>query len=644
MEINEILDSSFKTYADYVNFHRAIPHYFDGMKNVSRRILYTMYVNKWTSDKPFVKVARISGQVMGVLHPHGNSSIEGALARLAQPYHFAAPLIIGEGNFGDGLEQPPAAARYIEAKLSAYGDSFFNNIHKNTVDWEDNYDNTTKEPKFLPAPYPQLLVSPTLGIGVGKMTSIAPHNIDEVIDTTIFALSNEHFSTEELLSHLKGPDFPCGCDVVNKNDFRLIYGNGTGSFRLRARFTWEGNTLIISNFPYGVSASKVEKEIAENSAMFDYCNVVNTTAKKQELRLMFKKHKMEADDRNEYTQKLCWNTSCETTLTFQFRAIEGKEANLFSLQEFFMKWKKQHLSILKAEFTYDYDKIAHRTEQLEGLIKAISILDEVIAWIKNSDTRSSAKTKLISEGFSEIQAEYILDLKLSRLVNLEIVKIKEELNQLHIKMEELKELLSSEEALKKKAIDRIATYRTRIERQSSILNQVNSKPKKQKSSTFYLRKKGKNVFIGEEYTKDSIAVGKSNPVYVLHDNMISPITNAKEPAIINVHHIISGDQDVFHFSKDGYVKRTKVSNLQVTRKAAATKQDVFAAMQADPLHYVLITTKSGKQVQFKLEGISPTGRNTKGVMAVKLGSESIEKVEIISTPKGEVETKRGKQL
>ena len=428
VEITNLLDSNFVEYSTYVNFHRAIPHYADGMKPVQRRLLYTMYANKWGSTKPLVKVTRISGQTMGVLHPHGNTSIEGALVRMAQTYHNTVPLIFGEGNYGDGLEQPAAAARYIEAKLSAAGDQFFNGINKNTVEWTENYDNTTLEPLYLPAPYPQLLASPILGIGVGQMCSIPSHNLGDIIATTRFAMENEHFTTEELLIHLHGPDFACGCEIVNQSEFVSIYKKGTGSFRMRAKFTWEGNTLIITNFPYGVSASKVEEEVIKQHAHFDFCSVINTTARHQELRLVFKKQKPS------YVQDLCWNTSCENTFPLQFKAVDGETVRLFSLQSFFMSWKKQRLEILFRGYTFDHNKLSFRQEQLEGILKALDMLDQVIAWIKQSASKAKAKETLMLNGFTDGQADYILDLKLSRLVNTEVQQIKDELSEVREKM------------------------------------------------------------------------------------------------------------------------------------------------------------------------------------------------------------------
>ena len=614
-EINDILDSSFKEYADYVNFHRAIPHFYDGNKPVARRILYTMYENGWLSTKPFVKVARISGQVMGIYHPHGNSSIEGALVRMAQSYHHTVPLIQGEGNFGDGLEQGAAAARYIEAKLSPQGDKMFHAIKKDTIPWVSNYDNTTKEPEYLPVPYPNLLASPTLGIGVGKMVSIPSHNLEDIITTTKFALENEHFTTEELLSKLKGPDFSCGCDVVNKNDFAAIYKAGKGSFRLRAKFRWEGNTLIISNFPYGVSASKVEKEVVENHGVFDYCDVINTTARQQELRLIFRKQ----DD--EYVKKLCWNTSAENTFSFQFRAIDGEEAKIFSLQEFFMKWRKEHLRIMKAEFVYDLDKAKYRQEQLNGIVKALDMIDLVIKWIKESANRAAAKAKLMENGFSEIQCDYILNMKLSSLANAEIQKVRDELEEVEARVEELTNLVESPAALRAKSIERIGEHKIKQQRTSSLKDEVHSRPKKVESTTFYARQKGDIVLVSDEFSKNSIAGDKDNPVYAAtYSNHIIPIKSPKDAVGKGM---LLSDSTLIHISEDGLVKLTEPAQFRAARKAKATGQTKIKAMfQGEG--WLLFTGKNGEQVQFHTSEITPTGRTAKGRIGVKGAFASVE--------------------
>ena len=628
-EINELLDSSFKEYADYVNFNRAIPHFFDGLKPVQRRILYTMYENRWLSSKPFVKVSRISGQVMGIYHPHGNTSIEGALVRMAQSYHNPIPLIQGEGNYGDGLEQGAAAARYIEARLSVQGDKFFHAIEKETVPWQLNYDSSTQEPVYLPVPYPNLLAFPTLGIGVGKMVSIPSHNLSDLINTTKFALENDHFTTEELLKRLKGPDFSCGCEVVNANDLVSIYKNGKGSFRLRAKFEWQGNTLIISNFPYGVSASKVEKEIVDNHVLFDYCDIVNTTAKRQELRLMFR------NQDNEYIKNLCWNTSAENTFSFQFRAIEGDKAKIFSLQEFFMKWKKEYLSLMLKEFKFDISKLQHKEEQLLGIIKALDIIDLVIKWIRESANKSAARAKLIEEGFSEVQANYILDLKLSKLANAEVKEVASDLEKIQEQIAGLKKLIENPSVLKSEALNRISNQSVNTERKSQIKEQLFIKPKKVESTTFYIRQKGGIVLITDDHIKNAIMGSKESPVYVAtQDNYIVPIKSPKDSAGKGI--ILDGNSPLIHVSEDGLVKKTSPKEYSVSRKAKASGQKkVHSIFQGEG--WLVFTSSSGDQAQFSTEEIAETGRNAKGVIGVK---GKFDKVEFVKEPLKGVRNKR----
>lgn len=640
MQLEQQITQNFTEYSNYVNHERAIAHLFDGQKPVARRVLYTMYKLKLLPTTQTKKSSNIVGSTM-LYHPHGDASIYGTLVRMAQDFSNKVPLVIGRGAFGN-LDNDPAAMRYTEAKLSDAGFSLVELLNKNLIPMVANFDGTEQEPDFLPAQFPVLLVNGSMGIGVGMAANIPSHNISEVIDAVIALNGNSDLTTQDLLSHIKGPDFNSGCSIVNQSEFAHIYGNGKGSFRLRAKFTFSGNELVISNFPFKVPASKVEEQIL-NEMNSDIVSTVNTTAKNEELRLTLKK----GFDQQEVVRWLCANTSAETTFPMELRCLhpETNVPQIFTLKDYLYLWLKQYQTIIRKDLYQQKIKLGARLNIVEGLERAIKLIDEIIATIKQSENRSAAKQAIVEMGFNEEQANAILDIKLARLTKLDGVELEKEKEELKSQLEELEILLT--DGLKFKEYIQNLLFRFKKldpTRLSPIENSVFPKVVKQKSTKFYITNHQSYIKIHEEVPKGKHIIGdQSNPIYVLHDNFVSPIKNTKETVVSNVHHIINGTEDVIHISKDGYIKRTEVSTLQSSRKAIAAKQDVFTALQADK-GYVLLTMQSGKQIQFNLDEVKATGRGARGIVAVKLGNEKLVKAEIISAPKKDVKTKRAEQL
>ena len=640
MYLEKQITKNFSEYADYVNHERAIADLFDGQKPVARRILYTMYKLKLFPDGQTKKSSNVVGSTM-LYHPHGDASIYGALVRMTQDFSNKVPLVIGRGAFGN-LDNEPAAMRYTEVKLSEIGNSLVELLPKKLVPMIDNFDGTEKEPDFLPAQFPILLVNGSSGIGVGMSANIPSHNLSEVIDATIALVKNDELTSQDLLSYIKGPDFNSSCSVVNQSDFKAIYGNGKGSFRLRAKFTFSGNELIISNFPYKVAASKIEEQISKETNP-DFVSIVNTTAKIEELRITLRK----GFDQQEIVRWLSRNTSCETTFPMEFRCIHPStnKPQIFTLKDYLWTWLKHYKLLVRADLHAENTKAGLRLNIVEGLLKAIKSIDEIITTIKQSENRTMAKKAIMEMGFNEDQAVAILGIRLVSLTKIDGIELEKEKEKLISQIEELESLLSDEKKFNL-YVEGLLTRFKKIDnkRQSPIEDSVFPKVIKQKSSKFYITNHQTYIKIHEEVPKGKHIVGdQSNPIYVLHDNFTSPIKNTKEMVVSNVHCIIDSDADVFHVSKDGYIKRTVVSELKSSRKAIATKQDVFTAFQANS-GYILITTKSNKQVQFNLDEVKATGRGAKGVIAIKLGSEQISKVEVISAPLKNVKTKRAEQL
>ena len=537
-----------------------------------------------------------------------------------------------------------AASRYTEVKLSKMGAALTQKLNENIVPMVPNYDGTEQEPEFLYAPVPLLLNTGAFGIGVGMAVSIPSHNLNEILDATVYLLNNPHASTEDLLKFIKGPDLPSGCAVVNQEDFLKIYKTGQGSFLLRGSFEFNGNTLVIRNMPMYTIAAKVEEQIykAKDEGFFkEIVKIVNTTAQKQELTIQLKS-KFNADD---LIREICRLTDVERTVTFDLRAVDKGRPQSFTLLTYLRRWLDIHQKLVTKELTLNLHEVERKLEINEGLQKALMHIDEIIATIKSSNSKSEARTNLINMGFSELQANAILDIKLSKLTRLEAVELAEKIADLQAARDNLKTLLSNSQAFKEYISKHLLQYKGYdITRVSPIENTRFPKIVKVKQDKVFLTYSQGVIKVTEEMpkTKHFIATTK-NPVYLLADNYIIPVKNTKELIYTNVHGVL-GDEDIFHFSSDGYVKRTKAKEFKVSRKAKATGQEQVHTVLQGMTGYVLITTKTGKQVQFDLAEVPYSKRGAKGVIAVKLDSDTISKIELVSAPVKGVPKGRNRHL
>ena len=642
IKLEDKIIESFTEYSTYVNEERAIPHVYDSLKPVARRLLYVMWKMNLTPEKQTRKSANVVGATMAY-HAHGDSGIYGALARLAQPFSVKIPLVYGQGNFGSE-EMPPAHMRYTEVKLSKLGYALTEKLKKPIVPMHPNYDGTETEPDFLFAPVPLLLNTGALGIGVGMQVSIPPHNLNEIIAATIHLLHNPNASTEDLLKHIQGPDFPSGCTVVNKEDFLATYTKGKGSFVTRATFEFTGNTLTIKNLPLYSLAAKIEEQIykAKEEGIFrEIVKVINTTAQKQELTIQLKS-KFDGDT---LIRDLCRLTDAERAIHLDLRAVDEGKPKQFTLLTYLRRWLDIYQELTRKELELEFSKISNKLEIAEGLKKALLHIDTIIALIKQSENRVAAKTGLMDMGFTDNQANAILDIKLSRLTKLEAVELDKEISELTIEAERLSALLKRKELFIAYLTEQLNKYMGYdLPRSSAIENSKFPKLVKVKQDKYYITFNQGIVRVTEEMPKIKHFVAAPNaPVLILTDNYIVPIKNNKEPVYTGVHGIL-GDKDVLHFSTDGYVKRTKAAELQVTRKGKATNQDkVFTVLQADT-GFILMTMKSGKRIQFAVDDVPYSKRGAKGVIAVKLEGEQINQIELIAKPVKGVPIGRNKKL
>jgi DNA gyrase subunit A len=641
IKLDQHLEEDFLEYSKYVNESRAIPELYDGLKPVARRILYTMFKMGLTEDKQTKKCSNIVGQTMAY-HPHSDSGIYNALVRLTQEFSVKEPLIIGQGNFGS-LELPPAASRYTEAKLSKLGESMTSKIKTGIVDMVKNFDGTEVEPAILPAPIPLLLINGVQGIGVGMATSIPTHNQDEVIELTASYLENPDMGIEKMLTILKGPDFNTGCEIVNKQDFLNSYRTGRGSFRMRAKFETRGNDLIISNLPYKAIASKIEAQIykGKEEGMFkDVEGVTNISAQEEQLLIsLFRKADVEA-----LIDSLCRYTDAEKTVHLDFRAIHNGVPEVMSLPSFLDRWATIYSSFHKRELNIEKDKLERKVEITEGLIKASKSIDEVIAAIRESDNRAEAAARLNSMGFSELQTTAILDMRLVKLTKVQAIELEKEKQELESQLNHVNKLLTSTKSFIEYIAKEIRNHKNGVKRKSEVIDNVLPKITKKVDTTFHVEVRKGAAFVSESKSRNSVASGdKEHPVYILAGDKTIPIKGSDQLPIPNFHLILKDDELVTHVSSDGYVKRTKPSDLKTTREAIAVNQNVLGAFQGDG--YIVLTNNKGERLQFSTDEISITGRGARGVKSAKLKKgEKITKVEFVDKPIKGVKEGRNKTM
>ena len=443
--VNEI-ESSFIEYSMSVIISRALPDLRDGLKPVHRRIIYDMLENGLTPDKKHRKSATIVGDVMGKYHPHGDSSIYDAMVRMAQDFNYRYLLVDGHGNFGN-IEYPRAAAyRYTESKLAKISMELLRDINKNTVNFVPNYDESTKEPEVLPSRFPNILVNGTMGIAVGMATNIPPHNLDEVIDGCIAYIDNPDITTEELMQHIKGPDFPTGGIILGNSGIKKAYETGRGSITIRSKATIEEKNgrhyIVIEEVPYGVNTLDLKQKVADlvHNKVLEGITDYHTDLKDGiKITITLKK------DANPQVvlNNLYKHTAFQTTFGIIFLMLDKGVPRTLGLKDIISKYVDYQQEVIIRRTQFELDKAEKRVHILEGYQIVFDNLDEVIKIIKESKADGEAKLKLMERfGLTEAQTDNILEMKLRRLTGLEREKIEEELNALRIEIERLRGILA----------------------------------------------------------------------------------------------------------------------------------------------------------------------------------------------------------
>ena len=450
--LDNIISDRFGSYSKYIIQERALPDARDGLKPVQRRILYSMWVDGCTYDKPHRKSAKTVGSVMGTFHPHGDSSIYEAMVRMSQDWKINVPLIDMHGNNGSIDDDPPAAMRYTEARLSKNADLLLNDIDKQTVAMTNNYDDTCLEPTVLPARYPVLLVNGSTGIASGYATNIAPHNIDEVINATIYRLNNPDCSLDSLMNIIKGPDFPTGAIVQGKEQIKEIFRTGKGKVIVRSKCSIEesktSSKIIVSEIPYEVIKCQLVKRISDIYLAKDIDGIVDVRDESDRTGLRIVIECKKDANCKQILNYLYKNTDLQINYSYNNVAIVNHKPVLMSLTDALDAFINHRREVVLNRTKYLKDKKESRLHIIDGLIKAISILDDVIALIRKSKDKKDAKDRLISAFlFSEEQAEAIVSLRLYRLTSTDVLTLKQEADELKKEINELKAILGSREVL-----------------------------------------------------------------------------------------------------------------------------------------------------------------------------------------------------
>ena len=571
------MEKSYIEYAMSVIVGRALPDVRDGLKPVHRRILYAMYEDNLTSDKPFKKSATCVGDVLGRYHPHGDASVYDALVRLAQDFSMRYMLVDGHGNFGSVDGDPPAAYRYTEARLSKISNEMLRDIEKDTVDWDPNFDEMRKEPRVLPCRFPNLLVNGSSGIAVGMATNIPPHNLREVIGTCICVLDNPDATLSDLMEHVKGPDFPTRGIIMGRSGIRAAYATGRGRLMVRARHEFEefnnGRTrIVITELPYQVNKRMLIKAIADQveDKRLEGISDIRDESDRNGMRMVIE---LKRDANAQVVlNRLFAQTQLQTTFAINMLALveNQRQPKILSLRHIIDEYLKFQEEIIVRRTRFDLKKAQERAHLLEGLLVAQDNIDEVIRIIRSS--YDNAKENLMSRfGLDDVQAQAILDMQLKRLQGLDREKLQTEYKELEEKIAYFLRVLSDEGLVK------------------SILK--------------------------EELTAIADKFG---------DDRKTEIQDVEDE--LDIEDLIEEEQCVFTLTENGYIKRTPVSEYAAQSKGGMGKKgittrdedtvvDVFTASTHD---YILFFTDTGKVYRKKGYQIPESGKAAKGVNIVNI--------------------------
>jgi DNA gyrase subunit A len=682
VDLEKEMKNSYLDYAMSVIVGRALPDVRDGLKPVHRRILYAMYEDNLTSDKPFRKAATCVGDVLGRYHPHGDASVYDALVRLAQDFSLRYPLVEGHGNFGSIDGDPAAAYRYTEARMSKISNEILKDIEKDTIDWDPNFDETRKEPHVMPARFPNLLVNGSSGIAVGMATDIPPHNLREVVDGAVALLDNPEIEVDELMEYIKGPDFPTGAIIMGRSGIRQAYRTGRGKIYVRARAEieeWKDGRykIVVSEIPYMVRKAALIEKIADEVKTDRISGIsdIRDESDKDGLRFVIELKK-EANPQVILNQ-LYKFTDMQATCSIIMLALVNGVPRVLNLKQMLEEYLLHQKEVIRRRTAYEIKKAEARAHILEGLLKAIDHIDEVIAIIRGSKHISDAKERLMNRfDLDEIQAQAIVDMKLGQLSGLEREKLENEYKEISAKIADLKDVLANEwrvNAIIKEDMQEIArkfgdARRTEIGHGEVGLEDEDLIPvedciftlteagyiKRQLTDTYKAQHRGGRGITGmktkeEDVVKDLFAASTHDTilffttmgrVYKLKGYEVPESSRtAKGTNVVNLLPLMSGERvntmiRVENFEQEGYllmatrngtVKKTPLADYSNIRKSGVIAiildegDDLIDVSLTTGEDNIMMATHEGKAIRFAESDVRSMGRVTRGVRGIRVG-------------------------
>lgn len=682
-DIENEMRTAYIDYAMSVIVARALPDVRDGLKPVHRRILYTMHEDGFTPDKPYRKCATTVGDVLGRYHPHGDSSVYDALVRMAQDFSLRYMMVDGHGNFGSVDGDPPAAYRYTEARMSKIAVNMLTDIEKNTVDFMPNFDDRLQEPTVLPAKIPALLVNGSSGIAVGMATNIPPHNLTEVINGIIKIIDEDEVTDEDLMSVIKGPDFPTGATILGREGIKQAYTTGRGKITLRAEAEIEemsGNKqrIIVSSLPYQVNKAKLIEHIADlvKEKRLEGISAIRDESDRQDKVRIVVELKRDANPQVVLNQ-LYKNTQMQDTFGIIMLALVNGEPKILTLRKCLDYYIEHRKNVVLRRTKFDLDKAEARAHILEGLKIALDNIDEVIAIIRAA--YDDAKERLMERfGLSEIQAQAILDMRLKTLSGLQREKIEDEYNELMKLIAYLKEVLSSETLVYGIIKDELIEIRDKFgderltkivaaegdidvedlikEEQSVIALTHFGYIKRMPIDTYKSQKRGGKGITGiatreEDFVKQIFTASTHDTILFFSNkgklyklrgyeipeagrtargtaivNLLSLDAGEKVSAIIPIQNFAEGKYLLFA-TKNGIIKKTSLTEYNSARKTGllsiTLKEDdeLIDVRLTDGEDNVVLVTKGGMSITFDEKDVRPMGRVSQGVIGIRLGKD-----------------------
>lgn len=678
-EIHDEMKNSYIDYAMSVIVGRALPDVRDGLKPVHRRILYGMSELGVTPDKPHKKSARIVGEVMGKYHPHGDSSIYDAMVRLAQPFNIRYPLVDGHGNFGSVDGDGAAAMRYTEARMTPLALQMLRDIEKETVDFDPNFDGEEEEPRVLPARFPNLLVNGSNGIAVGMATSIPPHNLGEVIDASVELIDNPDATVDDLLKHIKGPDFPTGAMIMGKNPMKEAYRTGQGKVLVRSvseieELSHGKQQIVVTEIPYQVNKARLIEKIAElvKDKKVDGISAIRDESNRKGMRIVIELKK--DANANIILNRLYKHTQLQDSVSMIMLALVDGKPKICNLKDMLVEYLKHQKEVVTRRTIYDKKKAEARAHILEGLRIALDNIDEIIKIIRTS--YNDAKERLMERfSLSEIQAQAILDMQLRRLQGLEKEKIENEYQELLKKIAYYNELLADVHKLMGVIKDELLEIkdkwgdkrRTKIKADAQEIDEEDliqeenvcitlthlGYVKRVPVDTYRAQKRGGKGITGlttkeNDFVKDLIMTsthdylmfftntGKAHKIkaYEIPEaartakgipivNFLNLMSRERVTAVIPIREF-ADDQYLIAVTKQGIIKKTSLSNFDTNRKTGLIAMnlkdgdELIGIQQTTGRNNVIIVTKHGKCICFSEDDVRPMGRIAGGVRAINL--------------------------